>query len=140
MLWPLGLCTVTFGFQNPKKNSFRGNYMRKYGSSNSSSITFWSKAITYDDHPFLKRDAWVNAVFFPRKVPIPTGRQKGISKGVVHLVTIWKTLMKSKCHHGWWTINIATLQCSCYGFAMVQLWIKRPLIFCTDQYSYPNSL
>ena len=24
------LCTVTFGFPNPKKNSFRGNYMRKY--------------------------------------------------------------------------------------------------------------
>ena len=29
--WPLVLCTVTFGFPNPKKNSFRGNYMRKYG-------------------------------------------------------------------------------------------------------------
>ena len=26
------LCTVTFGFPNSKKNSFRGNYMRKYGS------------------------------------------------------------------------------------------------------------
>ena len=25
------LCTVTFGFPNPKKISFRGNYMRKYG-------------------------------------------------------------------------------------------------------------
>jgi hypothetical protein len=24
--------TVTFGFPNSKKNSFRGNYMRKYGS------------------------------------------------------------------------------------------------------------
>jgi hypothetical protein len=28
----LALYTVTFGFPNPKKNSFRGNYMRKYGS------------------------------------------------------------------------------------------------------------
>ena len=26
------LCAVTFGFPNSKKNSFRGNYMRKYGS------------------------------------------------------------------------------------------------------------
>ena len=26
------LCTVTFGFPNSKKNSFRGNYMRKYSS------------------------------------------------------------------------------------------------------------
>ena len=32
VLWPLALCTVTFGFSNSKKNSFRGNYMRKYGS------------------------------------------------------------------------------------------------------------
>jgi hypothetical protein len=23
---------VTFGFPNPKKNSFRGNYMRKYST------------------------------------------------------------------------------------------------------------
>ena len=30
VLWPLVLCTVTFGFPNSKKNSFRGNYMRKY--------------------------------------------------------------------------------------------------------------
>ena len=27
------LCTVTFEFPNSKKNSFRGNYMRKYGIS-----------------------------------------------------------------------------------------------------------
>ena len=27
----MALRTVTFGFQNSKKNSFRGNYMRKYG-------------------------------------------------------------------------------------------------------------
>ena len=26
------LCTVTFGFPDSKKNSFRGNYMRKYGN------------------------------------------------------------------------------------------------------------
>ena len=26
------LCTVTFGFPNSKKNSFRGNYMTKYSS------------------------------------------------------------------------------------------------------------
>ena len=26
------VCTVTFGFPNSKKNSFRGNYMRKYGN------------------------------------------------------------------------------------------------------------
>jgi hypothetical protein len=26
----LALFTVTFGFPNSKKNSFRGNYMRKY--------------------------------------------------------------------------------------------------------------
>ena len=38
ILWPLALCTVTFGFPNSKKNSFRGNYMRKYGMSFS---TFW---------------------------------------------------------------------------------------------------
>jgi hypothetical protein len=29
----LALCTETFGFPNSKKNSFRGNYMRKYGRS-----------------------------------------------------------------------------------------------------------
>ena len=28
---PLALCTVTLGFPNSKKNSFHGNYMRKYG-------------------------------------------------------------------------------------------------------------
>ena len=27
------LCTVTFGFPNSKKNSFRGNYMKKYSRS-----------------------------------------------------------------------------------------------------------
>ena len=27
----MALCTVTFGFRNSKKNSFRGNFMRKYG-------------------------------------------------------------------------------------------------------------
>ena len=32
VLWPLALCTVTFGFPKSRKNSFRGNYMRKYGS------------------------------------------------------------------------------------------------------------
>ena len=31
-VWPLAFCTVTFGFPNAKKNSFHGNYMRKYGS------------------------------------------------------------------------------------------------------------
>ena len=31
VLWHLALCIVTFGFPNSKKNSFRGNYMRKYG-------------------------------------------------------------------------------------------------------------
>ena len=34
VLWPLALCTVTFGIQSSKKNSFRGNYMRKYGIHN----------------------------------------------------------------------------------------------------------
>ena len=31
---PLALCTVTYGFSNSKKNSFRRNYMRKYGMFN----------------------------------------------------------------------------------------------------------
>ena len=30
VLWPLALCTVTFGIPNSKTNSFCGNYMRKY--------------------------------------------------------------------------------------------------------------
>ena len=32
VLWPLALCTVTFRFPNSKKNSFRGNCMRKYSN------------------------------------------------------------------------------------------------------------
>ena len=35
------VCTATFGFPNSKKNSFRGNYMRKYG------ILFINKVRTY---------------------------------------------------------------------------------------------
>ena len=31
LLWPFALCIMTFGFPNSKNNSFRGNYMRKYG-------------------------------------------------------------------------------------------------------------
>ena len=31
VLWPLALCNVTFRFPSSKKNSFRRNYMRKYG-------------------------------------------------------------------------------------------------------------
>ena len=30
-MWPLALCTVTFGFPNSKKNSFRRYYIKKYG-------------------------------------------------------------------------------------------------------------
>ena len=33
----MALCTVTFGFPKSKKNSFRGNYMRKYGIHNAES-------------------------------------------------------------------------------------------------------
>ena len=34
VLWPLTLYTVTFGFPNSKKKSFRRNYIRKYGIPN----------------------------------------------------------------------------------------------------------
>ena len=36
------LCTMTFGFPNSKKNSFHGNYMRKYGIL---SFSLWQKCI-----------------------------------------------------------------------------------------------
>ena len=32
VMWPLALCSVSFGFPSSKKNSLRGNYMRKYGT------------------------------------------------------------------------------------------------------------
>ena len=34
VMWPLALCSVSFGFPSSKKNSLRGNYMRKYGNFN----------------------------------------------------------------------------------------------------------
>jgi hypothetical protein len=37
----LALCTVTFGFTLPKKNTFRGNYSRKYGIHNMKN-QFWA--------------------------------------------------------------------------------------------------
>ena len=45
VLWPLTLCTVTFGLPNSKKNSFRGNYMRKYGMCQMKKrpLNFWTK-------------------------------------------------------------------------------------------------
>ena len=64
VLWPLALCTVTFGFPNSKKNSFRGNYMRKYGMCSALCILHGRKKNLVFFSKFTKiignLSAWVN--------------------------------------------------------------------------------
>jgi hypothetical protein len=61
VLWPLALCTVTFGFPSSKKNSFRGNYMRKYGILKIQASFYGNHSVrilnTYFPwNPYLKKD------------------------------------------------------------------------------------
>ena len=60
MYCDLALCALTFGFPNSKKNSFRGNYMRKYGTYFSLPII---KMVPYsmsktNEKKLMKTQAW----------------------------------------------------------------------------------
>ena len=67
-------CTVTFGFPNSKKNSFSGNYMRKYGicilklgwkfeiEAWGNRLSVWMKLFKWDQY-FLKFE-WSSIDFY----------------------------------------------------------------------------
>ena len=97
---------------------FSGFVLRwKFGIKPDISIKYWSKeftkAVTYHGRPFLKRDAWVKAVFFPSfhsDISLPWYVMALITKVVSYFHIMYSIKKNQKHSISWFLTKKMTLQ------------------------------